>query len=176
MSKSPFNRGGKKHYAELAKKSVDSRIKRHIECAVVLDGDAKIPVRVRNTDAGYDIVALSGATIYPGQLVKFETGLHVRCPEGYFYRTEDRSSLLRRGLVIRQGVLDATYTGPISVWMLNQNPDRHPTSHGEIIEKGDRIAQLMFYPQIHVKFIAKSQFTPEEMAGRGDSGYGSTGK
>lgn len=170
MSKSSQNRGNKSHYQNLARLSLESRIKRHIECSVVLDGDAKVPVRVRETDAGYDIVANEGIHLVPGELHKFETGLRVRCPEGYFYRTEDRSSLLRRGLVVRQGVLDATYTGPISIWMLNQSRET------QVIEKGDRIAQLMFYPQIHVKFNLQTEFTAEQTSQRGNNGYGSTGK
>lgn len=169
--KSKYNRGTKAHYKELAKKSQDARIRRHIKAEVVLDRDVvtTIPCRGKESDCGYDIAAAISVSIKPGQIGKIETGVRVRCPKGYAFLIWPRSSWLQRGASLRQNLIDATYTGPLSVWMKNE-------SDAVIkIDVGNKVAQLLFIPQIHVEFHEVKEFTEEEGDRKG-AGYGSTGK
>lgn len=85
-----------------------------------------------------------------------------------------RSGLASKGLILLNGVgtIDHTYRGPIKVLVANLGEEEL------VIEKGDRIAQLVIglrYPQDEVKFevISKEQ---QEQTDRGSGGFGSTGR
>ncbi len=169
--KSTYNRGSKLHYAALARKSVDSRIKRHIDVEVMRDGTrvTTFPVRKRETDAGYDITTPELVVVQQGQTHIIKTGLRVSCPKGYFYEVRGRSSLNRKGIEITDNIIDATYTGEIEILVHNKGTSLFRA------EIGDRIAQLIFLPQIHVTFKPVEKFTLPEGA-RGDAGWGSSGQ
>lgn len=168
--KKSYRRGNSEHYADLARKSVDSRIKRHIEVEFLTDPTttATVPIRKRETDAGYDVFSPSKAVIRPGATETILLGLRCKCPPGYFFEIRGRSSLNNKGIVITDNVVDATYTGQLRVRLINNS--------GEIftVNPGDRIAQLIFLPQIHVKFRKVQAFKMLD-GERGDAGFGSTG-
>lgn len=164
-----YRRGGKKHYAALALKSVDSRIKRHIEVAI-LRNKAKItaiPCRKRDSDAGYDIATPDPLIIPALAFVSVHTGLQINCPVGYFCEIRGRSSLNGK-LEIIDGIIDATYTGEIIIKLRNLTCEIHSFA------AGTRIAQLIFLPQIHVQFREVDSFEVVE-GDRGAAGFGSTG-
>lgn len=166
-----YRRGNKAHYAELGRKSVDARIKRHIACEVIRD-DARVtqfPTRKRESDAGYDVTSPIAFRLDPGQSMVVKLGLQVRCPKGYFYKLMGRSSLTRIGLVVDDNTIDATYTGELEVCL------RNFSDVFAKIEVGDRIAQLIFLPQIHVSFKPVTTFTIEK-GDRAAAGFGSSGK
>ncbi len=170
-TKSNYKRGDKAHYAALALKSVDSRIKRHIEVETIRDLTrvTTFPTRKRETDAGYDITTPELIVIQQGQSHILRTGLKVNCPKGYWYEVRGRSSLIRSGVLIAENTIDATYTGEIEVILTNRGDKLFRA------EIGHRIAQLIFLPQIHVTFKAVEKFTLPEGA-RGDAGWGSSGQ
>lgn len=163
---SNYSRGGKKHYAKLAKLSVESRIKRHIEVEVMRDESrvTTFPARKRKTDAGYDVTTPVQIRLKPGASELIPLGIRVNCPEGYFYEIRCRSS----GIDVRDNIIDATYTGELFVRLYNRTDDMFRA------EVGQRIAQLIFFPQIHVQFETVKVFTLPEGA-RGDAGWGSSG-
>lgn len=168
--RSAYRRGDKQHYAILARKSVDSRIRRHIEAEVYLDPKrvTKIPVRKRESDAGYDVSSPAEVDIGPGQAVSLPTGVHVKCPNGYFFELRGRSSN-NASFVVTNDIIDATYTGEIRARLTNISES--PVH----IEVGQRIAQLIFLPQIHVKFKQVEDLAVGD-GDRGPDGFGSTGK
>ena len=168
---SPFRRGSHALYADLARRSVESRIKRNIEAEIVLDPErvTRVPARRRETDAGYDISACELRLIPPGRRVVVATGLRIKCPPGYFYQIQDRSSLLDADLAVEDHIIDATYTGEIFIHVKNLGR-RVYTVH-----PGERIAQLIFLPQIHVKFVRRAAFAAL-LGERGDAGNGSSGR
>lgn len=170
-TKKSYRRGGKKHYANLALKSVESRIKRHITVEVMRDTArvTTIPTRKRETDAGYDVTTPSPLRIQAGRTELVPLGIRVNCPKGYFYEIRGRSSNNRLGFETMDNVIDATYTGELVVKITNNGDTMFRA------EVGDRIAQLIFLPQIHVTFKPVEQFTVTEGA-RGDAGWGSSGK
>lgn len=164
-------RGDSDYYKKLAEKSARARIKRNIDVEFVLDKSrvTKVPSRTRPTDAGFDIAACSHVVIADGERISIPTGIRVKSPAGYFYRIENRSSMMKQGLFLTPSIVDATYTGELFVTLLNCS------GHNRVIEVGDRVAQIVFYPQINASFKELEQFenTP---ADRGEAGFGSTGK
>ncbi len=167
---SAYRRGDKKHYATLARKSVDSRIRRHIDVEVYIDPKrvTKIPTRKRESDAGYDVYSPSEVNIKPGQVVSIPTGVHVKCPNGYFFELRGRSSN-NSSFIVTDDIIDATYTGEICVRLTNI------TDEVIKVDVGQRIAQLIFLPQIHVKFKQVEVFAISD-EDRGPAGFGSTGR
>jgi dUTP pyrophosphatase len=97
------------------------------------------------------------------------TGVAVAVPEGYEGQVRPRSGLaLRSGLTLLNspGTIDADYRGEIGVIVVN---------HGEAaatIERGDRIAQLVFQRLPDVVLEAVDEL-PE--TARGALGFGHTG-
>lgn len=166
-TKKAYRRGGKKHYADLARKSVDSRIKRHITVEVMRDTArvTTIPTRKRETDAGYDVTTPVPIRMNPGRTELIPLGIRVNCPPGYFYEIRARSS----GIDVRENTIDATYTGELHVRLYNRGDTMYRA------EVGDRIAQIVFLPQIHAAFKVVDAFNVPEGA-RGEAGWGSSGK
>lgn len=74
-----------------------------------------------------------------------------------------------KGLTVAQGVgvIDPDYRGEIVVFLLNTSKESHT------VQKGDRIAQLVFHP------VARPAFLPVPELGatdRGAGGFGHTGR
>ena len=163
-------RGDSEYYRQLAARSAKLRITRNINCLVeLLHEDAKVPTRQNPTDAGYDVYSPYDYKIEPKASFVIPLRIRVKSPLGYFYKIENRSSMLRAGLHIRVGIIDSTYTGELEVKIINDTT-KHVT-----IEKGQRIAQLIFYPQINAS-MELTEDMPEEKGERGKAGFGSTGK
>lgn len=66
------------------------------------------------------------------------------------------------------GIIDSDYHGEIGVILQNDGMDEYT------VRPGERIAQLLFMPVVQVAFKLVSAFTTT--TGRGDGGFGSTGK
>jgi len=135
-----------------------------------LDPTARLPARAHPDDAGYDLHALEGATLGPGERAKVRTGIAIELPAGHAGWVLPRSGLAARhgiALVNAPGLIDAGYRGEIAVLLLNTDP-REPF----VVAPGDRIAQLV------VAAVAAPEVVEvEELAEsvRGAGGFGSTG-
>lgn len=110
-------------------------------------------------------------SIEAGERYPIPTGIALEICEpniaGFLY---SRSGLgAKTGLTVAQGVgvIDPDYRGEIIAFMLN-------TSKQAIcVEKGERIAQLVFQPYVPVSFEESEELSQTE---RGSGGYGHTGK
>ena len=136
-----------------------------------LNEKAKLPGRGSDLAAGYDLYAVSDASvsIAPHETVKIGTGLSAAIPEGYFGGIFARSGLaLKRHLRPANcvGVVDADYRGEIIVALHNDSDQI------QVIEPGERIAQLVIIPHISVDFEEVSELPATD---RGTGGFGSTG-
>ena len=136
-----------------------------------LNENAVIPTRGSEKAAGYDLYACCDETIIikPYKTKKIGTGLAIQPPEGYFGAIFARSGLAtKNGLRPSNcvGVCDEDYTGEYMVALHNDS------SNTQVINHGDRIAQLVFLPYIDVDFIETYKIDETE---RGNSGFGSTG-
>jgi dUTP diphosphatase len=139
--------------------------------ASLLRGEAVMPKRAHEGDAGLDLYACEAAHIGPGERWSVGTGVAVEIPVGYAGLVLPRSGLARdHGISLPNspGLIDAGYRGELRVLLLNTDPaETFP------VEPGDRIAQLVIVP------IALAE--PVEMAelggsARGDGGFGSSGR
>ena len=136
----------------------------------VLNEDAIIPTRGSEKAAGYDLYSTKDETIMPHETIKVGTGLAIQPPKGYFGAIFARSGLATK-FGVRPGnctgVADEDYTGEYIVALHNDSCD--PVA----IEKGDRIAQLVFLPYLNVEFTKVEEL---DSTSRGDGSFGSTGK
>ena len=138
----------------------------------LLDPRAKLPAYGSADAAGADLYALTDGpvTIAPGGTALIPTGIAVAVPQGYVGLVYARSGLAcKRGIAPanKVGVIDADYRGEVMVYLHN---------HGDapqIIEDGDRVAQLVITPYLTAQFerVDELDRTP-----RGSGGFGSTGK
>ena len=132
---------------------------------------AKMPVCGSKYSAGYDLYSICDevVTIGPHETIKMNTGISLEIPDGYFGAIFARSGIAtKRGLRPANctGVIDSDYRGDIVVALHND------TDRVQLIEPGERIAQLVIMPYRAVDF--------EEMdilreTSRGNKGFGSTG-
>lgn len=142
---------------------------------VVLGPDARLPTRAHETDAGFDLYVSEDTVIEPGEFVDIDTGLRLAFPPGLWGRITGRSSTLRKkGLMVAEGVIDGGYRGPIfaGVWNLGTEPVE--------VQAGERLAQII--PHFNVAMSApivevdEAEFDATPHDGRGDAGFGSSGR
>lgn len=135
-----------------------------------LNDNAIIPTRGSEKAAGYDLYAAEEANIKAGETVKIGTGIAVAIPDGYFGGIYARSGLAtKEGLRPANcvGVIDSDYRGELIVSIHNDS------SVDRIIEKGERMAQLVVQPYLSVEFEEADELDETE---RGDGGFGHSGK
>lgn len=115
-------------------------------------------------DSKVDIVVKSGETVLVG------SGIATQIPVGYVGLVFARSGLAtKRGLAPanKVGVIDSDYRGEIKVSLHNHS------SVDQIIEKNERIAQLVIVPYYQATFIETMELDETD---RGTGGFGSTGR
>jgi dUTP pyrophosphatase len=151
-------------------------------------------------DAGIDLVACEEAVLGPGERILVSAGIRIALPAGIEAQVRPRSGqALKRGITVGNapGTIDPGYRGPVKVILLNTAPavtaadiaeDGQPDGSGEElrtrlaaglaertvrIERGDRIAQLVFSrfvrPTVEIVESVSLETT------RGEGGFGSTG-
>jgi len=136
-----------------------------------LDPDLPLPNYAKAGDAGADIVSRIDITLEPGQRALVPTGLSIALPDGYVCLVHPRSGLaIKHGVTIvnAPGTVDAAYRGELAVILINHDP-----SASVSFKRGERIAQLVIQQVERAEFI-EVQTLPG--SGRGDAGFGSTGR
>ena len=132
---------------------------------------AKEPTRGSVAAAGYDLyAAINNPIIIPAHsTVKIGTGLAFALPDNTFAAIFARSGLAtKQGLRPANcvGVCDSDYRGEYIVALHND------TDNEQIINPGDRIAQIVLMPYIPMVFEEVKDLDETE---RGQGGFGSTG-
>ncbi len=97
------------------------------------------------------------------------TGIAVAIPDGYAGFVTPRSGLAARhgiSVVNGPGLVDAGYRGEIKVILVNLSQEIF------VIERGDRIAQLVVVPIAVQEFVGVDELP---VTTRGSGGFGSTG-
>ena len=120
--------------------------------------------------AGCDLVSTEQVVIPPGEWRLIGTGLFLEIPDGFVGLICPRSGLAAKyGITVLNspGGIDLDFRGEVKVILMNQSAQEYS------VKIGDRIAQLLFTPIAHVKFMQRDQLNETE---RGEGGFGSTGK
>ena len=120
--------------------------------------------------AGLDLKSRESRILWPLVPVKINTGTRFILPDNTVGLVQDRSSMGAKGIRVLGGVIDEDYTGDVSVILVNLSwrPRR--------IREGDRIAQMLVLPRKPLRLQRiNDQYMPESN-GRGDKGFGSTGR
>ena len=135
-----------------------------------INPNAIIPVYSSKSAAGADLYNYEAiVTVSAGQTVLVGTGIRMEIPEGYVGLVFARSGLAtKQGLAPanKVGVIDSDYRGEIKVAIHNHS------NQERVIEKGERIAQLVIVPYLACEF-EEGELSSSE---RGEGGFGSTGK
>jgi dUTP pyrophosphatase len=136
-----------------------------------LKGNAILPTRAHEGDAGLDLYACEAAHLGPGERWSVGTGIAVEIPEGHAGLVLPRSGLAREhgiSLVNSPGLIDSGYRGEVRVLLLNTDP-----AVVFRVEPGDRIAQLLITP---VALPAPVEAEALAESARGEGGFGSSGR
>ena len=137
-----------------------------------LNDKATLPTRGSEYAAGYDLyAAIENNIIVPAHSTeKIGTGLSFELPNETFAAIFARSGLAtKQGLRPANcvGVCDSDYRGEYIVAIHND------TDEDKIIEPRERIAQMILIPYIPMTFVETDELSE---SGRGQDGFGSTGK
>jgi dUTP pyrophosphatase len=113
--------------------------------------------------------------IMPNHCMKLRTGLRFAVPHGFCLEIKNRSSVSsKKELLVGGGVIDPGYDGEVVIIM--HNVGRNP----QMIKPGDKIAQAVLFPVIHVRpiHVDENELYSDRIAmtDRGDQGFGSTDK
>lgn len=141
-----------------------------VEVEFTLEPGAVLPRYATEGAAGMDVCAFERVELRPLERALVPTGLRLRLPEGYEAQLRPRSGLALRhgiGMVNAPGTIDSDYRGPIGVLLVNLG------SEAVVLERGERIAQMVICPVARVRPRAVEALDQTE---RGEGGFGSTGR
>lgn len=133
--------------------------------------DFSLPDYMSSGASGVDLRACIDESLIlkPGQRALIPTGIAVAIPPGYEGQVRPRSGLAASyGLTVLNtpGTIDADYRGEIKVIVINLGEEDY------IVNRGDRIAQLVFCPVIRAR-LERVYSLP--ISQRGEGGFGHTG-
>ena len=129
---------------------------------------AVMPKRGSDFSAGSDLHSVLDYIIEPKSRSLISTGLKMQFPNNVYARIAPRSGLaLKNGIDVMAGVIDPDYTGEIKVLLYNSSDIKFE------VQRGDRIAQIIFEQFKYPNFNEVSEITETE---RSSGGFGSTGR
>ena len=137
-----------------------------------LDEKAQLPTQGSAQAAGWDLYALEKTIVKRNTSSMIKTGLAIAIPIGWEGQIRCRSSLGKKGMIMPNGIgtIDSDYRGELMVlatW-IGQGDEF-------VVQKGERVAQLLFSRVPSVKFVERD-FDQLGSTDRGTGGFGSTGK
>lgn len=143
-----------------------------VKIAVLEHGKGlKLPAYETEHAAGMDLRAalLDPMEIAPGERCVVPTGIGIALPPGTEAQVRPRSGLAAQhgiSMVNTPGTIDADYRGEIKVILINHGTEPFRLS------RGDRIAQLVVAPVLHVEWHEVDRLDDTT---RGAGGFGHTG-
>ena len=109
-------------------------------------------------------------TLAPRERTLVPTGLIIALPAGHEGQVRPRSGLAVKfgiSLVNTPGTIDEDYRGEVHIPLINHG------SEPFVVERGERIAQLVVVPVVQVSITETDDLDATK---RGSGGFGSTGK
>ena len=143
------------------------------EKIVVCAGDSEfLPSYQSEGAAGADLRAKldTDLVIPPGRHALVPTGIRLEIPAGLEAQVRPRSGLAaRHGVTVLNspGTIDSDYRGEVRVILINHGTEEFR------VRPGERIAQVVFSAVTRVRFQLADRVGE---SGRGDGGFGSTGR
>ena len=119
-------------------------------------------------DVGWDLYAQEETIIEPLKPYKIATGVKLNMPHNIFAQVVPRSGLSLKGLIVVTGTIDTEYRGEIGVICYSLWAPYFT------IEKGLKIAQLVFHPKVNEEMHFRYEINP--YTERGEKGFGSSDK
>ena len=134
----------------------------------LLHSNAQVPKKVIDTDACYDVVAVSKEDFGDGR-IHYGLGFALEIPENTQLDLRSRSSIHKTGLILSNciGTGDEEYRGEYQAFFYHVIPTLPP------YEVGDRILQIQLKTREDVIFKITEELSETK---RGKEGFGSTGK
>ena len=164
----------------------------------LLSDNATTPTRAYGVSAGLDIYAAESVVIEPQEKILLATDIAVDIPEGYVGLLTSRSGVSSKThLVVETGKIDSGYNGHMKVNIKNDSvmlvpsgmvtknimniegvvmksePEESFCLGSYVINKGDKIAQLVIVPIVTPEVNVVEEFESESE--RGTNGFGSSG-
>ncbi len=136
-----------------------------------LNANAKQPTQATPGSAAYDVYSTDELLLAPEGRYALRTGVALEIPSGFVALCCPRSGLaIKQGMTVinAPGVIDADYRGEVNVLAVN-----HDLTHPVQINKGDKIAQLLFVRAEEIQFEEVEELSSTQ---RGEGGFGSTGR
>jgi dUTP pyrophosphatase len=130
------------------------------------------PARTRAGDAGYDLRAVEAFRLEPGERAVVPTGVAIAVPDGAAGLVVPRSGLAAKhgiSVVNGPGLIDPSYRGELKVVLVNLGQEPYEGA------PGDRIAQLLLVPCLTPEVRTVDELPPSR-DGRGEAGFGSSGR
>jgi len=141
-----------------------------LQVLVVNTSTNETPKYATEHAAGMDVRANESGILKPLERKLFKTGLAIAIPVGYECQVRPRSGMAyKQGVTVLNapGTIDADYRGDVGVILINLSDEEVK------INKGDRIAQLVFVKVENTELVAVTELPETE---RGSGGFGHTGE
>ena len=134
----------------------------------LLHPNAQIPKKAIDTDACYDVIAVSKEDLGDGR-IHYGLGFALEIPDGTQLDLRPRSSIHKTGLILSNciGTGDEEYRGEYQAFFYHIIPTLPP------YEIGDTILQIQLKTREDVNFILTEKLSETK---RGNKGFGSSGK
>lgn len=134
-----------------------------------LHKDAQIPTYGTDYSAGADLYAIEDVSLHPGELKLVRTGWAMEVQPNLYIELFNRGSMSakRQLVIVSSRVVDADYRGEAFV------PIKNIGEKIQLIEKGDKIAQMMVKDVMLCQFEEVPELSETE---RNTGGFGSTGR
>lgn len=133
--------------------------------------DTTLPVPEYKTAgaAAFDLYAREETTIAPGEIGYIPLNIALQLPEDYWALVSARSSLHKRGLMLANGigVGDHDFCGPNDEY---RAPVFNFTKQAVVIEKAERVVQMIILKRPAVELHEKATFEGEDRGGFGTTG------
>jgi dUTP pyrophosphatase len=131
-----------------------------------------LPTKAHRSDAGFDLTAMALEKLRP-RVFSFDTGVSLEVEDGFYCEVVPRSGIVKSDFMQANGVgvIDPDYRGRVMVVLRYLGEGDGAAQARELV--GQRIAQLLVRRLEPVRVVAAEELME---TGRGDGGFGSTGK
>ncbi len=108
-----------------------------------LDGEAQLPLKAHDTDAGYDLFSREDKVIVAGTREVIKTGISIELPnlgnpsKDLYLQITSREEMNLKKIDIIPKIINRTSKEEITILLVNNN------NEDELIKIGDKIAQII---------------------------------